>query len=177
MSKRIAIVLFAILMAAPAAAQEFKTGEICRGDTPAGTTTSNRPPLTLLSRFRALAQAQEKPASKQIKFGWWAYCHAELMKLGLVQKLLDITGTKCCGGAGSGECRVSIINVQARTTMVDGVLCNIPKNVTVHEMPELRKVAGCSDAAVAMICASQSDPPGTECGTIHCAAYEGGTKM
>jgi len=122
-------------------------------------------------------KSEQKTVSKQTRFGWSGYCHAELHRLGLVQKLLDLTKSDCCGGVLSDECRVTVINVQARTTVIDGVLCSIPKDIVIHQIPELRKVAGCSEAAVAMICANKGSPQGQTCGAIYCAAYEGGTRM
>lgn len=126
----------------------------------------------ILTTMAAPAAAQD--TRKETRFSWWAYCHQELHKLGLVKELTDKAGWNCCGGAESGECRVTVVSMQARTTEIDGVLCSIPKNVPIHIIPRLRDVAGCSDAAVAIVCASQAKPPGSTCGSIHCVAVEGG---
>lgn len=154
-------------LATPAVAQQ--TNPLICTSSPNGTNVS------VFNRLRALVQIEQKQTpAKEKRFGWWAYCHDQLMKLGLVKELTDKAGWNCCGGAESGECRVTVVSVQARTTEIDGVLCSIPKNVPIHIIPRLRDVAGCSDAAVAMVCASQAKPPGSTCGSIHCVAVEGG---
>ena len=126
-------------------------------------------PYSILRRL-----SQEKKTS-ETRFSWWGYCHDQLHKLELTDLVVKKTGGYCCSGQYRGRCRMTIVNVQARTTLVDGVLCTIPKDVKIVVIPELRQVAGCSGAVIAVVCASKASPQGSECGAVHCVAVAGGT--
>lgn len=113
------------------------------------------------------------------RFSWWSFCHSKLHALGIIDELLKLNqGKSCCGSEDSGECRVTFVDMRTREAMVDGVICEIPKDVKPHPIENLSNdlIKSCSDKSLAVVCASASNPdpalPGRCSSTIYCVGVE-----
>ena len=89
------------------------------------------------------------------QFGDWAYRHDELHDLGLVAKLRMATGSSCCNGEKSGECRVTKVNLVDRKVYVDRQWCPYYYNTKVVVMSEMETIHD-NGEDVAMVCAGRT---------------------
>lgn len=101
--------------------------------------------------------------------GGWGDGHSALHKHGTVRELMERTGTSCCEGEHSGECRKTHIN--GRMAWLDGQWCKIPEIVTIfYDIP-------LPSGMFAVVCAGRVTMEDAEAGTsekacpaIYCAA-------
>jgi len=98
---------------------------------------------------------QEPPVPEEKRFSWWGYRHAEVHDNGLVAILQKLTGSNCCHGPKSGECRVSSINMPARLVLVDGQWCPYSDKTKVVVLGELESLRD-GQRAIALVCAGRT---------------------
>lgn len=114
MLKRIILPIFLIfatlIMAPPGTAQE-----ICRGGS-----VSNFSKLQ--PDFRYIQQV-DVPEQEGKKPSYWKYRHQSLHERGIIDQIIKGTRSMCCGGADSGECRVSYVDRTHNRVMIDGIWC------------------------------------------------------
>lgn len=107
----------------------------------------------------------------ETRYGYYGYRHEELHASGVIQELMNKTGTQCCDGGMGGECRVTTIRFSPEGTWeayIDGVWTRI-QNVTIHYDIPL------PNDAPAVVCASRHIVPEVGAKGVYCVAASFGT--
>lgn len=137
----------------------IRAQEICRANP-----LNDASPLTQdYHHYRRLADVQE-PEGKIPSY--WKYRHKSLHDRGIVQQILDKTGSNCCGGTDSGECRVSYVDMLHRMVMIDGTWCPMTRGT------KFAVVTGLKDDESAVVCAGRVSDE-TNCPPAYCVGVRG----
>jgi len=107
-----------------------------------------------LPRTRPHDHSKEKKR-EETRYSFWGYRHAELHKNGLVAILQKLTGSKCCDGPKSGECRVSSVDIPSRLVLVDGQWCPYSDKTKIVVLGELESLSD-GQRAIALVCAGRT---------------------
>ena len=100
-------------------------------------------------------------------FSHWGYRHNELHAGGFIDQLMAATGSNCCNGPMSGECRVSEVDLPHRLVRIDDKWCPIrskTKIATIEGLSNLNE----QNKVVAMVCAGINLTDFDGCPEIYC---------
>lgn len=176
--------IFAILLAVPASAQDHKHDHsqhagLMRYDDPPDVELYGPPEnpelhselTTILSREAAQKLACELMVKEQrdgtgAPFSFWGHEHFRAHCMGWIDELMKLKGGSCCHGVYSGECRISVVNLETRMVMIDGNWCPIG-GVDPLVVPNM--------GAFTLVCANKKPFLAGSCPSIHCIGVGGGT--
>jgi hypothetical protein len=148
MRRTIRLLLFFSLLAQPAHAQAICSAQRTQfQEVPAAGPQHDafQKAMDALDAYRRMAEG----APEERRFSYWGYRHKELHARGIPQQIIASTGSNCCGGADSGECRVSSVNFMTRQALIDDRWCPFgDAKITVVE--------GLANDEPAVVCASRS---------------------
>lgn len=109
-----------------------------------------------------------------VPFGHFGYKHCTLHKYGTIDELFERTGSQCCEGEMSGECRATTIDFSSGKPMaeIDGRKCEVTA--------EIHTDISFPTDVMAVVCAHKHLPYDayegvrSACPTIYCAAVATG---
>lgn len=120
-----------------------------------------------MKRRRLLSRPEK--VERETRFSYWGYRHDEMHTHQLIDELQKTTGSQCCDGPHSGECRISEVNMQARLVLVDGLWCPMTNRTKVAPLEGLQDFKD-GDRAIAVVCAGQGWK--NECPAAYCVGIE-----
>jgi hypothetical protein len=171
--------IFAIFLAVPASAQtqehdHSQYAEVITNSDAPNYGAENGPEsrgaaAAMAENMRRIACAEmerERREGPKGKPGDWGYGHLQAHCEGWIDELIRIQGRSCCSGVHSGECRISVVNLEIRKVLVEGIWCELG-GVTPIVIPNM--------GAFALVCANKKPFLPGSCPSIHCLGIGGGT--